>query len=72
MKNELNIEIQINTSNWEYILYQFDDNTFDIDVLIDDIDGDTNTCYLAIDIALTGYLGEEKYMQLIKNVNFQT
>jgi hypothetical protein len=72
MKNEFGKRILINSSNWEYILYQFEDRTFDIDILIDYVDGDLQTCYLAIDIALTGYLGEEEFMRLIKNIKILT
>jgi hypothetical protein len=68
MNNDFGKEISINSNNWEYILYQFEDKDFDMDIMIDDIDENLETCYLAIDIALTGYLGEEEYLRLIKNV----
>jgi len=72
MRNEFGKEILVDSSNWEYVLYEFDDNTFEMDMLIDDIDGDLNTCNLAVDIALTGYLGEATYMKSIKNIQFLT
>jgi hypothetical protein len=72
MKNEFGQEILVDSGNWEYILDEFDDKTFDIGILIDGVDGDLNTCYLAVDIAMTGYLGEEEFMKLIKNITFLT
>lgn len=36
------------------------------------MDGDLDICYLAIDIALTGYLGEKDFMKLIKNIKILT
>jgi hypothetical protein len=68
MRNDFGKEILVNSNKWEYILYEFDDKTFDMDILIGGVDGDLNTCYSAIDIALTGYLGEEEFMRLIKNI----
>jgi hypothetical protein len=68
MTNEIGKEIWIESSNWEYILYEFEDKTFDMDILINGIDGDSNTVNSAIDIALTGYLGEETFMRLIKYI----
>jgi len=72
MKNDLGKEIWVDSNDWKYVLYQFDDKDFDIDVLVGDIEGDMDTCYLAIDIGLTGYLGEEEYMRLIKNIKLVT
>lgn len=72
MKNEMGREILVDSSNWEYILYEFEDKTFDMDIMIDDIDGDIGIINMAIDIALTGYLGEEKYITAIKNVKIVT
>ncbi|EHQ24338.1 hypothetical protein [Mucilaginibacter paludis] len=68
MKNEMGNEILVDSSNWEYILYEFEDETFDMDIMINGIDGDDNVVNTAIDIALTGYLGEETFMRLIKNI----
>ena len=68
MFNELNAFITVYTSSWEYVLYKFEDGTFDMDIKIDSVDGNVDTCYLAVDIAITSILGEEKYMQLIRNV----
>ena len=68
MKNQMGKEILVDSSNWEYILYAFEDGTFDIDIKINSVDSDSNTVNTAIDIALTGYLGEEAFMRLIKNI----
>jgi hypothetical protein len=68
MKNEFGKEIHVDSNSWRYILYALDDGTFYTDVAISDIDGNTDTQYLAIDIAFTGYLGEENYMYFIKNI----
>jgi hypothetical protein len=69
MKNEFGAEIWVNSSKWKYILYAFEDKTFDMDIMIDDINGNDNTINMAIDIALTGFLGEERFMYLIKNIS---
>ena len=69
MKNELGTEIWVNSSDWKYILYEFEDKTFDMDIMIDDINGNDDTINMAIDIALTGFLGEERFMNLIKHIN---
>jgi hypothetical protein len=68
MTNETGNEIIVDSNDWKYILYKFDDDTFDIDILINNIKGNVDTQYFAADIALTGYLGEENFMKLIKNV----
>jgi len=72
MVNEKGTEILVDSSHWRYILYKFEDETFDMDIVIDDINGDDNTINLAVDIALTGYLGEEKFMTDIQNVKIVT
>ena len=72
MQNENGKEISIDTDNWKYILYEFDDGTFDIDILVDNIEGNTDTTNLAIDIALTGYLGEEMFITLIQDIHVVT
>ena len=68
MNNEYGQEILINSSNWQYILYRFEDDTFDADIVLADIKGNEEIQNLAVDIALTGYLGEESFMNLIKNI----
>ncbi|MEO7214056.1 hypothetical protein [Mucilaginibacter sp.] len=68
MKNQWGKEILVDCSSWQYILYQFEDNTFDADVLISGVDGDNDTRNMAVDIAITGYLGEEYFLQTIQNV----
>jgi hypothetical protein len=71
MLNEAGETIVVNADRWAYVLYQFEDNTFDMDVKIDSVKGDFNTCQLAVDIALTNVLGEEMYMDAIKNVSIE-
>lgn len=68
MCNELGASITVYTSSWQYVLYKFEDASFDMDIKSDKIDGNLDTCYLAVDIAITSILGEEKYMDLVKNV----
>lgn len=68
MKNEWDKTIRVHSTNWEYILYLFDDGTFDIDIKIDGVDGNEDTRYAAVHFALTGYLGEEVFMKLILNI----
>jgi hypothetical protein len=72
MLNENEETIEVHTASWQYILYQFEDNTFDVDVKINPINGDINTSQLAVDIVLTNALGEEMYMELINHVNIET
>ncbi|WP_114938884.1 hypothetical protein [Mucilaginibacter endophyticus] len=69
MENEIGKTILVDTSNWTYILHRFDDEGFGIDFQIPDFAGDQTTQYVAIDIALTGYLGEEPFMNLIQDIN---
>ncbi|WP_426671589.1 hypothetical protein ACPPVU_10160 [Mucilaginibacter sp. McL0603] len=69
MANENGKDIWIDSNNWRYILYKFEeDETFDMDIIVDHIEGDINTIHMAIDIGLTGYLGEEKFITLIKHI----
>ena len=66
--NEFGNSISINIDSWRYILYHFDNDTFDMDVVTEEIHGNVSTKKLAIDIVLTNILGEEKYISLIKNI----
>jgi hypothetical protein len=68
MKNELGMNITIDTSAWQYILYHFDDGTFAIDIKITELDGNREIQQNAVSIALTGYLGEENFMWLISDI----
>jgi len=68
LKNERGIKITIDTSVWQYILYVFDDGTFAIDIKTSEIDGNRGIQQEVIDIALTGYLGEENFMWLINDI----
>ncbi|SEO69993.1 hypothetical protein [Mucilaginibacter sp. OK283] len=67
LENERGIKITVDTSAWQYILYQFDDGTFAIDIKITQLDGNREIQQEAINIALTGYLGEEDFMWLIND-----
>ncbi len=68
LKNERGIKITIDTSLWQYVLYQFDDGTFAIDIKTSEIDGNREIQQDAVTIALTGYLGEENFMGLINDI----
>ncbi|MGZ3829814.1 MAG: hypothetical protein ACXVAY_12905 [Mucilaginibacter sp.] len=69
MKNQIGSEILIDTHNWKYILYETENRAFYMDIRIDNnIDGGIDTVNTAIEIVLTGYLGEEMFMEFIKNI----
>lgn len=68
MLNENGKSISIDISNWLYVLFLFEDGTFDIDLKITSIDGNNETQKIAVDIVLTSLLGEERFMTLIKNI----
>jgi hypothetical protein len=61
--------IEINAKNWEYVLFEFPDRTFDIVIkapsLIDLEDNEKTYC---AEIVLDGILGEEKHIELIENI----
>jgi hypothetical protein len=69
MLNENNEEISIETQNWECVVYRFPDQTVDLDVKLDGINGNTDTQYYALDIHLTNLLGERNYLRVVKNFN---
>lgn len=69
MFNENDIEITINTNEWRCVLYKFPDNTYDLDVKLNNVDGNEDTQYLAVDIHLTNIIGEKDYMKFIKNIS---
>ena len=68
MTNQYGTQITVDASKWEYVLYQYEDYTFGIDITIGDIDCSLDIAYLAADIALTNILGEEEYMEAISDV----
>lgn len=68
MKNEKGLTIHVDASTWQYVLYQFDDGTFAIDIKASGIDGNEDTRLMAVDIALTGYIGEEDFMASISDI----
>lgn len=70
--NEIGRSISIDISTWMYVLYYFEDGTFDIDIRLNSIEGSAETQKLAIDIALTNLLGEERYMTLFKGIKIVT
>ncbi|MGF7075599.1 hypothetical protein [Mucilaginibacter sp. R-33] len=69
MENETGKNVIVDASDWKYILYRFDDGTLDIDINISDFKGNSAIRDIAVDIALTGYLGEETFMNLIQEIN---
>jgi hypothetical protein len=68
MLNEVNQAIAIDASDWKYLLYLFDDGTYEMDVYVDNVDGNANTRLLAAEIAITNLLGEDMLMNTIKNI----
>jgi len=68
MLNELDKVIPIDSTHWKYVLYLFDDGTYDMDVWIDQVDGNSDTQLSAVEIAVTNLLGEERFMRSIKNI----
>ena len=69
MLNELDRVISIDANEWKYILYQFDDATFDMDIWVNNVDGNLTTKYIAVDVVITNLLGEERFMNEIKNIS---
>ena len=65
-------EITVDPSIWRFILYKFKDNTFDIDVKLNDLNGSLDFQYLAVSILLTNALGEKEFMKWIKGINIVT
>jgi hypothetical protein len=72
MLDDNNLEIMVDPSNWRFILYKFKDNTFDIDVKLNDLNGSLDFQYMAINILLTNALGEKEFMKWIKGINIVT
>jgi hypothetical protein len=66
--NERNEEVSIQTQNWKCVVYKFKDQTVDLDVTIDGVNGDKDTQYYALNIHLTNLLGERNYLRIVKNV----
>jgi len=69
MPNAQGSLIKVDARSWEYLLYQFDDGSFDIDISPVGFKGDLETKYVAIDFVLAGILGEREYLSLIKGIN---
>jgi hypothetical protein len=67
--NERDEEVSIQTENWKCVVYKFQDQTVDLDVMVDGINGDRDTQYHALNIHLTNLLGERNYLRIVKNVN---
>lgn len=55
----------VDTSSWSYVLYYFEDGTFDMDLQLSAFDFSQKQKTLALDIVLTNILGEEDYMVLV-------
>lgn len=68
MLNEFDRMISVDANEWKYTLYQFEDKTYDMDIWVNNIDGNLHTQYIAVDIVITNLLGEEKFMKQIKNI----
>lgn len=68
IENEKGEEILIDTKGWKCIAYKFPNGTYDLDILLNKIEGNEETKYLAIDIHLTNLMGERKYITLIEGV----
>ncbi len=64
--NERGEKIIVNTKNWKCVIYKFPDDTIELDVVIENVDGNDEIKYLAVDIHLSNILGERKYIQKIK------
>jgi hypothetical protein len=58
----------VDTSSWLYVLYYFEDGTFDMDLQMNSFDLGEKQKTLALDIVLTNILGEEDYMHLVQHV----
>jgi hypothetical protein len=69
MLNDVGKPILIDTSFWKYVLYKFQDGTFDIEVNVVSIDGNEQTRLLAVEIAMANILGEHTFLTLVKNVS---
>lgn len=67
MYNEKGEKIVVNTKEWECIIYKFPDNTIELDILINNLEGNDEIKYLAVDIHLSNIMGEKKYIQTISN-----
>jgi hypothetical protein len=58
----------MDTRGWQCVVYKFKDNTVDLDVKINNIEGELDTRCSAVNIHLTNILGERNYLKIIKNV----
>jgi hypothetical protein len=66
--NESKVEILIQTQKWKCVMYRFKDQTVDLEVMVDEVSGDSDTQYYALNIHLTNLLGERNYLRIVKNV----
>jgi len=69
IENEAKIEIKIDTTSWECIIYKFQDGKYELDVKIFEIAGDEDTAYSALDVHLVNLLGERCYIKKISGVS---
>jgi hypothetical protein len=65
--NDDETESIISTKNWYAVAYQFKDDTYDIDFVLD-TSLDEETSYLALDTAMINLLGEINYMRKVNAV----
>lgn len=68
MENEFGQVIDINANSWRYILYEYENREFEMDIFIDNVKFNQDTAYKAVDIVLTNLLGEERYINLFENI----
>jgi hypothetical protein len=66
MLTDSGTEFIVDASKWKYVLYKFEDHTFDIDIFINAASKDLYK--LAAEIAITNIIGEERFIELIQNV----
>jgi hypothetical protein len=69
MLNEKNEKIMVDARNWKCVVYKFPDNTVDLDIKVEEVRGDIDTQYTAVDIHLTNLLGERNYLKIVKQIN---
>ena len=68
-----NIEKPFDAKKWKYVLFEFDDKTFDIIIESPDLMVlNEDDRYYAVQIALDGALGEEDRINKIKNIEIVT
>jgi hypothetical protein len=59
----------VNTDLWQIVLFQYDDNVFDIDLLVDVTTYKSENRDMITDIAITNAIGEMAYIEQINKVS---